>query len=113
MLQRSEVSPVPFILLFHGHSYFCSYINSYLSKPDVRELLGVDPAAPANFSAHNGSIAIPFRNNLDHYFPTQYYIGALLERGVRALILVGSNDWICNWVSQTAYLRGMLSAQAL
>ena len=39
-----------------------------------------------------------FRISFDQIFPTQYYIGALLERGVRALIYVGANDWICNWV---------------
>ena len=34
----------------------------------------------------------------DMFFPTELYIGALLERGVRVLIYVGENDWICNWV---------------
>ena len=37
---------------------------------------------------------------MDRAFPAQLYIAALLERGVRVLIYVGANDWICNWVSQ-------------
>lgn len=36
---------------------------------------------------------------MDAEFPTQFYIAALLERGVRTLLYVGANDWICNWVS--------------
>lgn len=35
---------------------------------------------------------------MDRYRPTYLYISALLERGVKALIYVGANDWICNHV---------------
>ena len=31
-------------------------------------------------------------------FPAHYYIAALLERGIRALVYVGATDYICNWV---------------
>ena len=31
-------------------------------------------------------------------FPAYDYVTALLERGVRALIYVGVNDLLCNWV---------------
>ena len=27
---------------------------------------------------------------------------ALLERGIRVLVYVGANDWVCNWVSVRA-----------
>lgn len=33
-----------------------------------------------------------------HHFPTQTYVAALLERGIRALFYVGVTDWMCNWV---------------
>lgn len=36
--------------------------------------------------------------NLDEYRPTYNYVAALLERGVKALIYVGTYDWICNFV---------------
>lgn len=75
------------------------HINAYLNKPKVRAEIGVDPAAPANFTVTAPSVKARFDANLDHLFPTQYYIGGLLERGVRVLIYVGANDWICNWVS--------------
>lgn len=75
------------------------HINKYLSRPDVREVLGVDTSkVPTNFTVQSRAVKRPFDANLDHLFPTQYYIAALLERGVRVLVYVGANDWICNWV---------------
>ena len=74
-------------------------IGDFLSNPDLQKRLGVDPAASGNFSHHAPSVNLAFRQHLDHWgFPAQYYISALLERGVRALIYVGATDYICNWV---------------
>ncbi len=39
-----------------------------------------------------------FRAAQDSLHPTKDYVAALLERGVKVLIYVGSYDWICNWV---------------
>ena len=52
----------------------------------------------ANFSTCNNDVGMAFGQAQDFAFPAQLYIAALLERGVRALIYVGANDWICNWV---------------
>ncbi|KIP06688.1 hypothetical protein PHLGIDRAFT_128116 [Phlebiopsis gigantea 11061_1 CR5-6] len=73
-------------------------IGSFLDRSDIRKTIGVDPSLTANFSTCNGDVTRQFRFNLDQFFPSQLYIGALLERGVRVLIYVGANDWICNWV---------------
>ncbi|RDX49394.1 serine carboxypeptidase [Lentinus brumalis] len=74
-------------------------IDDYLSNPDTQERLGVDLAARGNFSHGTPSVNLAFRQHLDHWgFPAQYYISALLERGVRALIYVGATDYICNWI---------------
>ena len=74
-------------------------IGDFLSNPELQKRLGVDPAAGGNFSHHAPSVNLAFRQHLDHWgFPAQYYISALLERGVRALIYVGATDYICNWV---------------
>jgi carboxypeptidase C (cathepsin A) len=35
---------------------------------------------------------------MDEYHPTQFYVASLLDRGIKALIYVGTYDWICNWV---------------
>ena len=60
-------------------------------------MLGID-AAFGNFSWHSIDVLRAFDATLDEVFPTSYYLGALLERGVRVLLYVGANDWICNWV---------------
>ena len=65
----------------------------------MHELIGVD-ARYKNQTFHqcDDSVAPRFAANLDRIFPTEYYIAALLERGVRVLVYVGANDWVCNWV---------------
>ncbi|KAJ6531658.1 serine carboxypeptidase [Mycena vulgaris] len=75
-----------------------AHIRAYLSRPAVREALGVDPAVPANFTSCAPTVGSAFRAQMDGYRLTQDYIGGLLERGVRVLIYVGTYDWICNWV---------------
>ncbi|OBZ78169.1 Carboxypeptidase Y [Grifola frondosa] len=73
-------------------------INAYLNRADVRSMLGVDPAI-GNYSTYSPEVGQAFAASLDKFsFPAQYYIAGLLERGVRALIYAGANDWICNWV---------------
>ncbi len=44
-----------------------------------------------------------FDATMDQAYPAQYYISALLERGIKVLIYVGANDWICNWVCISCY----------
>lgn len=80
-------------------------IGAYLDRPDVREQIGVDPSLTANFSSCSNEVGAAFAASDDEVFPTQFYIAALLERGVRALIYVGANDWICNWVSSFVSLH--------
>ena len=76
-----------------------SHIRAYLSRPDVRAALGVDPSVPANFTSCATAVGTAFRAQLDSFTAaTPNYIGGLLERGVRVLIYVGTYDWICNWV---------------
>ncbi|PSR78200.1 hypothetical protein PHLCEN_2v7532 [Hermanssonia centrifuga] len=72
-------------------------ISAYLDHPELRRQIGVDSSFTANFSHCNYDILQRFASNADSFFPTKSYIAALLERGVRALIYVGANDWICNW----------------
>ena len=61
-------------------------------------MLGVDPAVQKNFTSCSSEVGRGFVRTLDAYRPTQHYVAALLERGVKALIYVGKNDWICNHV---------------
>ncbi|KAJ6544884.1 Alpha/Beta hydrolase protein [Mycena vulgaris] len=66
--------------------------RAYLSRPAVREALGVDPAVPANFTSCAPTVGSAFRAQMDGYRLTQDSIGGLLERGVRVLIYVGTYD---------------------
>ncbi|PFH46824.1 hypothetical protein AMATHDRAFT_68987 [Amanita thiersii Skay4041] len=75
------------------------HISNYLDRPSVRSQIGVDSSLIGkNFSSCSTDVGLAFHNALDEYHETQHYITALLERGVRVLIYVGSYDWICNWV---------------
>ncbi|KAK7047203.1 hypothetical protein VNI00_006869 [Paramarasmius palmivorus] len=76
------------------------YTRDYLSKPKVRDELGVDhhPAIPLNFTGANFDVHEAFTRTLDLFHESTAYVGALLERGVRVLVYVGTYDWICNWV---------------
>ncbi|KAJ3001129.1 hypothetical protein NUW54_g6626 [Trametes sanguinea] len=62
-------------------------IGEFLSSPKVQDLLGVDPPVRGNYSWVSWEVNKAFWEKLDIYgFPAQYYIAALLERGVRTLI---------------------------
>ncbi|KAI0777168.1 serine carboxypeptidase [Trametes elegans] len=75
------------------------HIGAFLNSPRTQELLGVDSSVRGNFSRSSPAVGTAFRASLDHYgFPAQFYIGALLERGIKALIYVGAADQICNWI---------------
>lgn len=85
-------------ILVQLHS-FRRQIQAYLSNATLRKTLGVDlNAVPANFSLTNGAISRRFAANLDSVSHSDYNTAALLDRGVRVLIYVGANDWVCNWV---------------
>ncbi|KAJ8503551.1 hypothetical protein ONZ45_g10765 [Pleurotus djamor] len=84
------------------------YITQYLDKPEVRDLLGVDVnAVPSKFSACNSDITTAFSRNLDDLHSSVDYVAALLERGVRVLIYVGTYDWSCNWIGNEKWTLQM------
>jgi len=42
---------------------------------------------------------------MDEFHPAQHYVAALLERGVKALIYVGTYDALCNHVENEKWTR--------
>ncbi|PPQ70716.1 hypothetical protein CVT24_000832 [Panaeolus cyanescens] len=72
------------------------HIGEYLSQLSIKEGLGVDPNI--NFTTVSWKVNAAFSKSMDQFHPTQFYVAALLERGVKALIYVGANDWSCNWI---------------
>lgn len=69
-------------------------------------MLGVDAAAN-NFTICSNSVGAAFNDQLDEARLTQHYVSALLERGVRVLVYVGTLDWICNWVGNLAWVEAL------
>lgn len=39
--------------------------------------------------------------------PTTAHVAALLERGVKALIYAGENDWVCNWIGNHRWVEDL------
>ncbi|KAL1692251.1 Alpha/Beta hydrolase protein [Schizophyllum commune] len=80
------------------------HITNYLSRPDIRAQLGVDPAVPANFSSCSADVSTGFDLSQDAlHASTRDYVAALLERGVRVLIYVGDYDWRCSWIGNERF----------
>ncbi|KAI0069949.1 serine carboxypeptidase [Panus rudis PR-1116 ss-1] len=85
----------------------------YLNHSEILEDIGVDPEA-GGYKTYSMQVGNDFQANLDMVFPTQYLLAALLERGIRTLLYVGSNDWTCNWVGierMTLELEWSLSSE--
>lgn len=66
-------------------------IATYLDQPHIRRVLGVDQSI-GNYSSCNNKVNGAFQANMDSLHPTQLYVGALLERGVKVLIYVGTSN---------------------
>ncbi|TEB20364.1 serine carboxypeptidase [Coprinellus micaceus] len=64
-------------------------IVQYLSRHDIRKLIGAEHDMKSNFSA------------------TYHYISNLLDRGVRVLIYVGVNDFGCNHVGNEKWTSAL------
>lgn len=83
-----------------------STIAQYLSQPSVRSTLGVSPSS-GNWSSCSNRVGTLFALSNDELHPSKDYVAALLEHGIRALIYVGSYDWICNWVGNERWVRAL------
>ncbi|KAH6905879.1 alpha/beta-hydrolase [Coprinopsis sp. MPI-PUGE-AT-0042] len=86
-----------------------SHIASYLNRPEVRSLLGVDSfLASSNFTSCSTKIAVDFAATMDEIqSDTHLYVASLLEHGVKVLIYVGKNDPICNHVGNAKWLHDL------
>lgn len=69
------------------------YITIFLNLLKTRKALGVSNRAP-EYSGCNDAVGEDFYSHMDRARMTTPYIEALLERDVRVLIYVGTNDWI-------------------
>lgn len=81
-------------------------IEHYLNLPATREILGVDPSV-GQFSDCNMNIFLAFEEGLDRYHTSPPYVAQLLERGIRVLVYVGANDFICNHVGNYKWVQAL------
>ncbi|KAF5347055.1 hypothetical protein D9758_011617 [Tetrapyrgos nigripes] len=84
-------------------------ITNYLNIPSVQTSLGIDPSSPAygNYTVVSMEVGMAFDRALDHAHPTQHYVEQLLHRGIKVLIYVGTNDFVCNWIGNLAWVSAM------
>jgi len=69
------------------------YITTFLNLLKTRKMLGVSNRAP-EYNGCSEAVGLDFASHLDIAKTTTPYVEALLERGIRVLIYVGTNDWI-------------------
>lgn len=73
-------------------------IRKYLDRDDVRDLVGAAPKDQiGKFASCNMHINAGFSRMLDSAHDNGFNVAGLLERGIKALIYVGTLDWICNF----------------
>ena len=63
------------------HYPLSRFITEYLSRPDVRTMLGVDPAVAGNFSSCSDCVGKDFGSALDKFHPRCLYVAGLLQQG--------------------------------
>ncbi|KAJ7886503.1 Alpha/Beta hydrolase protein [Mycena leptocephala] len=68
----------------------------------MQALLG---AKPTTYTSCSDTVARAFELMLDLAKGAEAYVAALLERGVRVLVYVGTHDFVCNWVGNEAWTR--------
>jgi len=74
-------------------------IAAYLNLPSTRKTLGI-PQSSSNltYSPVSWELNTAFTVSGDTNQPSTNHIEALLDHGIRVLLYVGKQDFICNWV---------------
>jgi len=82
------------------------WIEEYLNQPWVQHVLGIDSSF-GNFTLYAPEVGYAFGTSGDLLHQNQLYVAELLHRGVKFLIYVGANDFICNWVGNERWTLNM------
>lgn len=80
-------------------------VRKYLSKNSTKDMLGVP--RNHNFQVISWLLHEAFVDAGDMYDPSDSYVVGLLERGVRVLVYVGTNDLACNFVGNYRTVQGL------
>ncbi|BDA42498.1 Serine carboxypeptidase 3 [Coccomyxa sp. Obi] len=86
--------------------YDFSLLDRYLAQDKVREELGVGdrPWQSCSPDVYNDFLGDIMRNYEDK-------VSAQLEAGIKVLIYVGTEDWICNWMGNKAWVSSLAWSQ--
>jgi len=84
--------------------YDFSNVATYLKKSDVQAELGV---TGHKWSDCNHVVAMAFELSGDWMKNFRNMIPDQLDAGIRVLIYAGDQDYICNWLGNQAWSRGM------
>ncbi|KAJ3105704.1 hypothetical protein HDU97_007681 [Phlyctochytrium planicorne] len=76
-----------------------SDIESYLNRPDIQLVLGVD----VSYKGCNMQVNQKFFMAGDWMRPYVNLIPGILDEGVKILIYAGDSDYICNWMGNEAW----------
>ena len=79
-------------------SVFMSGVEEYLNQMRVKDALGF----PASFEykAHSFAISEAYNDNGEAFRPTTRQLAAVLDAGIRLLVLNGNDDWLLNTPGQ-------------
>ena len=87
---------------FEPLCYDFSALDKYLALSSVRESLGVGDRKYEQCSSDvYQAMLMDFMRNIEPLVPP------LLEDGIRTLVYVGENDFICNWLGNSRWLAAM------
>jgi carboxypeptidase C (cathepsin A) len=81
-----------------------SEIVKYLNRADVQATLGTEVST---YESCSDAMGWEFSKAGDLMRGDSTYLGALLDRGVRVLLFAGDYDFICNWIGNDAWARGV------
>ena len=84
------------------HCYDLSYVDRFLSKPEVQEALGVvgRPWQACNSDVHRELV-------IDHETRCAGYVTYLLEKGIPVLVYHGMLDFTCNYIGGEAWINAL------
>ena len=81
-------------------------VTAFLNSSAKRKMLNTD-SLPVEYKIVNVDVGMRFRAAGDPERKTMSYIGQLLDRGVRVLVVAGAYDLVCNWVGNERMSRAL------
>ncbi|KDE08187.1 hypothetical protein MVLG_01666 [Microbotryum lychnidis-dioicae p1A1 Lamole] len=82
------------------------WILAYLNRPEIRAELGLDDKVKP-FELCSTSVYKAFAQNGDWVVNTPAVLSDLLEAGIKLLLYVGVNDYVCNFLANRYWITAM------